>query len=449
MALTGIAIYKLLPQTNCKECGHPTCLAFAMKLAARQVELSACPHVSDEAKAQLDSASAPPVRLISVGTDERKVEVGNETVVFRHEKTFVHQPGLFFRMPAALSDADFATRLQQVVDYTIERVGQTLRPDGVAIEASGPAEQFVARVTQAAESGVALILLGSDPALIEAGLKACGPARPLVHAADANNWQQMVALAKTHSVPLAVYTPDGDLAALAELADQIAKEGVEDLVLDPGTRGWGDSLAALVLIRRLAVKKNFRALGYPVIAFADGTGGSPEEEAMLASQFIARYAGFIVLGNFEPAVVYSLLTLRQNIYTDPQKPIQVSPGLYPIGEPDASSPLLVTTNFSLTYFSVAGEVEGSGRPSWLLVADSEGMSVLTAWAAGKFDATAIAKAVKTNGVEDKVEHRRIIIPGMVAGLSGELEEELQGWQIMVGPREAIGIPSYLKQVANG
>jgi acetyl-CoA decarbonylase/synthase, CODH/ACS complex subunit gamma len=448
MALSGIAIYKMLPQTNCKECGHPTCLAFAMKLAARQAELSDCPYVSDEAKAQLDNASAPPIRLISVGSDGRKLEVGNETVVFRHEKTFVHQPGLFLRLPADMADSDFEAKLQQVTDYKIERVGQTLRPDGVAIEAGASAEDFAARVGRAAEKGLALILVTSDPVAMEAGLTAAGPARPLAYCADADNWQQMAAVAKAHSVPLAVRVPDGDLGALAELTEQITKQGVEDLVLDPGTRGWADSLGVLVRLRRAAIKKNFRALGYPVITFAGEGVDSPEEEAMLATQFIDRYAGFIVLDNFDPAAIYSLLTLRQNIYTDPQKPIQVSPGLYPMGEPGLESPLLVTTNFSLTYFSVAGEVEGSGRPAWLLVADSEGMSVLTAWAAGKFDAASIAKAVKTTGVADKIGHRRIIIPGAVAGISGELEEELSGWQVLVGPREAIGIPSFLRQVAN-
>ncbi len=449
MALSGIAIYKVLPQTNCKECGLATCLAFAMKLAARQAELAACPYVTDEAKAQLDTASAPPIRLISMGAEGHKLEVGNETVVFRHEKTFVHQPGLFLRLPATLADGEVASLLDQVAGYQIERVGQTLRPDGVAIEgAPGSGGQFAARVTQAVEKGLAVILMSSDPATLEAGLAAAGPARPLIYAADAGNWEAMAALAKKHSVPLTVRVADGDLDALATLADQVAKQGVEDLALDPGTRGWADSLSAVIRMRRAAIKKNFRPLGYPVIAFPGEATGSPEEEAMLASQFIGKYAGFIVLDHFDPAVIYSLLTLRQNIYTDPQKPISVSPGLYEIGEPDADSPLLVTTNFSLTYFSVAGEVEGSGKRAWLLVADSEGLSVLTAWAAGKFDAEAIAKAVKSTGAQDKIKHRSIVIPGAVAGLSGELEEELPGWQVLVGPRESIGIPSYLKHLAS-
>jgi len=450
MALSGLAIYKLLPQTNCKECGFPTCLAFAMKLAARQVELSACPHVSEEAKAQLDSASAPPIRLISLGKDGYKLEVGNETVLFRHEKTFYHQPGLFFRLRDDMSDEEFARRLDQVADYQIERVGMILRPDGVAIEnSSGSTEAFAGRVSQAVGKELAIILISPDPEAMEAGLKAAQDKAPLVYAAGAENWEQMAALAHKYGAPLAVRGENGDLEALANLADQISKQGVEDLVLDPGTRGWADSLAALTRLRRAAIKKNFRPLGYPVITFPGEGSGSLEQETMLAAQSIDKYAGLVVLDSFEPAALYSLLTLRQNIYTDPQKPIQVSPGLYEISDPKTDSPLLVTTNFSLTYFSVAGEVEGSGRPAWLLVADSEGMSVLTAWAAGKFDAESITKAVKSTGVPDKISHRRIIIPGFVASISGDLEEELSGWEVLVGPRESIGIPSYLRQLAKG
>ena len=449
MALSGLAIYKMLAQTNCKECGFPTCLAFAMKLAARQAELSSCPYVSDEAKAQLDSASAPPIRLISLGKDGHKLEVGNETVVFRHEKTFYHQPGLFFRLRDDMDEEAFTRRLDQVADYQIERVGQTLRPDGVAIEdTSGSADTFAVRVRQAVGKDLAIILISSLPNVMDAGLQVAKGASPLAYAAGAENWEEMAALAKKHGVPLAVRVQDGDLDALATLADHVSKQGVEDLVLDPGTRGWADSLSALTRMRRAAIKKNFRPLGYPVITFPGEGAGSPEKETMLASQFIDKYAGFIVLDSFEPAALYSLLTLRQNIYTDPQKPIQVSPGLYEIGDPNGESPLLVTTNFSLTYFSVAGEVEGTGRPAWLLIADSEGMSVLTAWAAGKFDAEAIAKAVKATGVSEKISHRRIILPGAVASISGELEEELPGWEVLVGPREAIGIPSYLRLLAN-
>ena len=450
MALSGLAIYKMLPQTNCKECGFPTCLAFSMKLAARQVELSACPHVSEETKTQLDSASAPPIRLVSLGGDGHKLEVGNETVIFRHEKTFYHQPGFFYRLRDDLDEKEFTDRLEDVAGYRIERVGVALQADGVAIEAaSGSADTFATRVGKVAGKELAIILISSDPAVMEAGLKAAQGKAPLIYAAGPDNWEPMAELAKKYSAALAIRVADGDLDALANLAEQVREKGVEDLILDPGTRGWADSLSALTRIRRAAIKKNFRPLGYPVITFpGEGTDGA-EQEAMLASHFIDRYGSLVVMDHFAPAALYPLLTLRQNIYTDPQKPIQVTPGLYEISDPKNDSPLLVTTNFSLTYFSVAGEVEGSGLPAWLLVADSEGMSVLTAWAAGKFDAERIAKAVKAAGVSDKINHQSIVIPGFVATISGELEEELSGWQILVGPREAIGIPSYLRQLAKG
>lgn len=446
MGLSGLAIYKLLPKTNCKECGYPTCLAFAMKLAALQAELSACPYVSDEAKASLDAASAPPIRLVAVGNENRKIEVGNETVLFRHEKTFYHQPGLMLRLADDLPAEEFAARVAEVAEYSVERVGIALRVDGVVIQdASGDPATFGARVAQAVAAGLPVVLSSKNPAVLEAGLKAAQGQNPLIYAADAENWEVMAGLAQRYKAPLAV-RGNGDLSSLATLTEAIGGKGVQDLVLDPGTRGWADSLASLTQLRRLALKRGTRSLGYPVITFPGEGAADAREEALLAGQHIAKYAGIIVLDNWDPAALYPLLTLRQNIYTDPQKPIQVSPGLYEIGEPKPESPLLVTTNFSLTYFSVAGEVEGSGIPAWLLICDSEGMSVLTAWAAGKFDAERIAKSVNTMGVPDKVAHKRIVIPGFVSSISGELEEELPGWEILVGPREAIGIPSFLKLI---
>jgi acetyl-CoA decarbonylase/synthase complex subunit gamma len=446
MALTGLQIYKLLPQTNCKECGFPTCLAFAMKLAAKQAELSACPYVSEESKAQLDAASAPPIRLVTVSSDGRKVEAGNETVLFRHEKTFYHQPGLFVRVRD--TDVEGATAIATAVDkYTVDYVGLKLELQGIAVEAaSGDPAKFAEAIT--AVRGVTqkpLILLSRDPAIIEAGLKAAG-SKPLIYAADKSNWQAMSNLAKAHKVPLTIRatTEESPLPELAELTQQLKGAGVEDLVLDPGVRGFADSLATMTQIRRLALKKTFRPLGYPIITFPAEGAESPAEATVLAGQHIAKYAGFVVLERFDPAEVYPLLVLRQNIFTDPQKPIQVQPGLYEINAPKADSPVMVTTNFSITYFAVANEVEGSGWPAWLLIADAEGMSVLTAWAAGKFDAERIAKAVKTTGVTDRINHKRIVIPGAVSVLSGELEEELPGWEILVGPREAVDIPNYLK-----
>ncbi|HLB49931.1 MAG TPA: acetyl-CoA decarbonylase/synthase complex subunit gamma [Anaerolineales bacterium] len=442
MSLTGLQIYKLLPGTNCRECGYPTCLAFAMKLAAKQVELSLCPYVTEEAKTQLDAASAPPIRLVTVASDGAKVEAGNETVLFRHEKTFYHKPGLFIRVKDSERVEAIKAKVAEADAYVVDYVGIKLGVDGFAVEAaSGDGAKFAEAVSAARSvSNKPLILIASNPEVMAAGAKAASDIKPLLYAADESNWQKMAEVAKAAKTPLAVKAES--LEKLAGLTEEIKKAGVENMVLDPMARGFAESLISLTQIRRLALKKNFRALGYPVIAFPGEMDGV--DETVLAGQYIAKYAGFVVLESFDPATLYPLLVLRQNIYTDPQKPIQVQPGLYEINSPNGDAPLMVTTNFSITYFAVNNEVEGSGWPGWLLVADAEGMSVLTAWAAGKFDADRIAKAVKSTNVESKINHKRLIIPGQVAVLSGELEESLPGWEIMVGPKEAVDIPAYLK-----
>jgi acetyl-CoA decarbonylase/synthase complex subunit gamma len=437
MALSGIQIYKLLPQTNCKECGFPTCLAFAMKLAAKQVELSACPYVSEESKAQLAESAAPPIRLVTLKSDGYEVKAGNEVVLFRHEKTFYNKPGLFVKIDDLQSPEEIKDAIAKADAYQVNYVGIGLGVDGFAVEAaSGEAGKFGSAV-QAVRSASKrpLILVGSDAAVLEAGLKVLTGETVMIYAADANNWEAMTHLAKQHKAALAVSAPD--VESMAVLTEKAKEKGVEDLALAVDGGNLSKMLALSTQIRRLALKKNFRPLGYPTIVFPK----NPEA----AAQAIVKYAGFIVLDHFAPELVYPLLVLRQNIYTDPQKPIQVQPGVYEINNPQPNSPVLVTTNFSITYFSVANEVEGSGLPAWLTVCDAEGMSVLTAWAAGKFDAERIAKAIKTFSVADKVERKRVVLPGHVAVLSGELEEELPGWEIRVGPREAVDLPKFMKE----
>jgi len=261
----------------------------------------------------------------------------------------------------------------------------------------------------------------------------------MIYGADAKNWEAMAELAKAHKAALGVVSATLDEAA--ELTEKIKGKGVEDMVLDLTAGNLSTALMHQTQIRRLALKKNFKALGYPTITFPTNLA--------TAAQAITKYSGFIVLDQFKPELVYPLLVLRQNIYTDPQKPIQVQPGLYEINSPKPEDPVLVTTNFSITYFSVANEVEGSGLPAWLLVTDAEGMSVLTAWAAGKFDSERIAKSVKTYNIADKVSRKRIVLPGAVAVLSGELEGELPDWEVRVGPREAVDIPKFMKVVLAG
>lgn len=444
MPLTGLQIYRLLPRTNCKECGVPTCLAFAMRLAQGQAELSGCPYVSEEAKVSLDAASRPPIRLVGIGTGEKRFEVGNETVLFRHDKTFVHQPGLMVRVKDTDSAEDIQAIVGQVSGYTVERVGFMLAFDGFAVEnASGESASFVNCIQAVrSQSDWPLVLMSTDPAAMEAALESEGANRPLIYAATQDNVTAMAELAKRFNCPLAVAASDG-LSSLAELSEQVANAGIDDIVLDPGTRGLTDSLEALTAIRRLALQQQFRPLGYPAISFPGEGATSIVEEGVLAGQHIAKYGGVIVLDHFSPEIAYPLLALRFNIYTDPAKPVQVEPGLHAIGEPTADSPLMTTSNYSLTYFAVAGEVESTG--AWVLIVDTEGLSLVTSWAAGSYNSETVAKALKAADLSP-VAHKNIIISANVAGMSGELEEELgEDWNVMIGPREAADIPSYLRQ----
>jgi len=445
MALSGIQIYKLLPKTNCKECNFPTCLAFAMKLSAKQVNLAACPYVSEESKTKLEAASRPPIRLVTIKANGREVGVGNETTMFRHEKRFFNKPGIFIRLYDDMPVDDLKSQAKEIADYMVEYVGMELTVDGLAIEATTNGDAFAAAVKVVQEnSSLPLILISNDPGVMEEGLKALSDqdVLPLIYGATAETWEAFAKLAKQHNTAMSIC--DEYLDVLADLTEKVNDAGVEDIVLDHGARDLPISLAKQTQIRRLAVKKNFRALGYPMINFPNECVEDPDLMAMAAAQAIAKYSGFVVLDGFSPEIIYPLLALRENIYTDPQTPIQVQPGLYEIDDPTPDSPLYVTTNFSITYFSVANEVSGSGIPGWLLVVDAEGMSVLTAWAAGKFDAERIAKAVKASGVGDKLSHKKLVIPGHVAVLLGEIEEELPGWKILVGPREAVQIPGYTK-----
>ncbi len=441
MALSGIQIYKMLPQTNCKDCGFPTCLAFAMKLAAKQVELSLCPHVSEESQAKLSEASAPPVRPIELKSNGHSVVSGNEVVLFRHEKTFYSRPGLFLRVRDTESASAIFEKVAPVDQYCVDYVGIDLEMGGVAVQADGG--DFGAAVQAVREAtNLPLILIGG-PEEVKAGLSHLNDGEKVLLAhATANNWQEMAELAKEHNAALAVEADNVD--SMVDLVTKVQEAGVKDIVLSPSQRSMRGMLIANTVARRMALKKNFRPLGFPILSFP-GDIGDPAMETVLAAQAISKYSSFIVLDHFSPETAYPLLVLRENIYTDPQKPIQVQPGLYEINDPTPEDPVLVTTNFSITYFSVANEIESSGGRAWLLVTESEGMSVLTAWAAGKFDAERIAKDTKRFEVADKVDIKRIVLPGHVAVLSGELEEELPDWQVMVGPREAVDIPSYMKQ----
>lgn len=441
MALSGIQIYKLLPQTNCKDCEYPTCLAFAMKLAAKQAELASCPHVSDEAKEKLSEAAAPPVKPITLKSDGYEIEAGNEVVLFRHEKKFFNRSGLFIRIYDDEDLEDIKKKVSQADKYNVDYVGIDLSINGFAIQANdGDFSGAIAAVREV--SNKPLILIGETDKLEQGLSEIRDEDSVLLCHADNENWKDMVSLAEKHKSSLAVAA--GNIDEMVELVGNIKDTGFDDLVLSPEQRSLHGTLTANTMIRRLALKKTFRPMGHPVISFP-GDGRDKNEELVLAAQAIGKYSSFIVLDHFNPASAYPLLVLRENIYTDPQKPIQVKPGLYEINDPKPEDPVLVTTNFSITYFSVANEVEGAGIPAWLLVTDAEGMSVLTAWAAGKFDSERIARDVKEFKIADKISNKLIVLPGHVAVLSGEVEEELPGWKVVVGPREAVDLPKYMKE----
>jgi len=446
MALSGVEIFKHLPKTNCKKCGFPTCLAFAMKLAAKQASLDLCPDASEEAKSFLGAASEPPVRAITIGVGDGVLKVGEETVLFRHEKKFVHPCGFALAINDTDTDADIDAKAAAVAGSEIDRVGQMLRVELISvINASGDPAKFaaaVARVVAAAPS-VGVILATEDPAAVEAALTHVSGKKPLICGANAGNYEAMVNIAKYAGASLAV-RGDG-IDAVVELTEKVAAMGFKDIVIDTGARKAGDMVSQFTQIRRAAIKKSFKPLGFPVItcAFND----DPYVEQALAAVAIAKYASIIVLSDISKWKTLALMALRQNLYTDPQVPMQVAQNIYKVGDAKEGAPLMITTNFSLTYFIVLGEVENSKVPARLAVMDVEGLSVLTAWAAGKFTATKIAQYIQESGVEKELSHKELIIPGYVAVLSGALEDKLPGWKITVGPREANALPAFLKNKA--
>jgi len=442
MALSGLDIYKLLPKTNCRECGFVTCLAFAMQLAKKAVSIDKCPYLSEETKRVLEASSLPPIKLVTIGEGNNKLEVGNENVLFRHEEKFYHPAGLGFIIDDSLSPEVIKQRLEKINKLKFERVGQELNVNLVAIRHNSDKKKFI-DATQAVlnNTPLALILMSDDPEALKEALQISAERRPLIYCATRDNAAQFSKLTQEFKVP--IVASSSDLETLSGLTKELNNQGVNDIILDTGIKPVKDKIWDLTQIRRQALKKSNRSLGYPTLVIIDAK--DPYEETVEAATYISKYASIILMAGIESWQVLSLLTLRQNIYTDPQKPLQIEPKLYSVGAVSSKSPVLVTTNFSLTYYTVLGEVEASKVPSYIVSVDTEGMSVLTAWAAEKFTPEKIADSINKFAVKDTVSHTRLIIPGYVAVMSGDLEEK-SGWQVMVGPKEASGIPSFLKNL---
>ena len=444
MALSGIEIFKLLPKTNCGKCGVPTCLAFAMSLATGKAALSSCPLVSEEAKVKLEAAAAPPIRQLTIGSGEHTLKIGGETVMFRHEKRLENPPGLAMLISDRMTDTEVGERLKRFQELSYTRIGFKLRPELLALKCdSHDCGVFTALVKRVySESSAGIILMTDNIDIMSNALMVCSDRKPLLYAATTANAKQMASLAQEYNCPL-VACAEG-LQDLATLSEQLGQLGVKDIVLDSGARNIKQALHDQVMLRRMALNRKFRPLGFPSIIPAYAMAESPMEEALVATTFIAKYGGIIILSDFQGETLYPLLILRLNLYSDPQRPLATAEDIYDIGKPNENSPVLITANFSLTYFIVSSEIENSRVPSYLLVKDTEGLSVMTAWAAGKFCADNIAAMVKKSGIENRINHRKLIIPGYIASESGGLEEELPGWEILVGPREGAHIPAFLK-----
>jgi acetyl-CoA decarbonylase/synthase complex subunit gamma len=447
MALTGIEIFKLLAKTNCKECGFPTCLAFAMALASGKAELDKCPYVSEEVREKLAEASAPPIRPVKIGMKDGVKTIGGETVMFRHEKTFFNPTLIAGLVTTTMPDAEVDKKLGQFMKLQYERVGLMLRPELIAIhDENGDAAKFVALVKKVMDKTDAGLILGSrdNPEVVKAGAEVARERKPLIGIATPANADAMGALAKELGLPLIASAMGYD--DLAALVTKLTGMGLKDLVIDAGSRGLKEAFQDQVVIRRAALGPKFRPFGFPTICMPYAMTGDPMMEKLYAAVFIAKYGAIVVVNDLSADGIFPLLLQRLNIYTDPQKPMIITPGIYEIGAPGPDSPVAVSTNFALTYFIVSGEIEGSKISSWLLIQDTEGLSVMTAWAAGKFSGDSVAHLVKKSGIADKVKTRTLIIPGYAAGISGDLEEELPDWKVSIGPREASHIPAFLKNL---
>ena len=444
--VTGIDIYKLLPRTNCGDCNFPTCMAFAMQVAAKKAALDQCPHVSTEAQSALGDAQAPPMLTVKIGSGEKELTIGGETVLFRHEEKFHHPTGVAGCVSAALEDPELDARLDAIEQLRFTRVGEEIGVDLIAVDGEGvDAGRFRAAVEHVnGRSDLPLVLLCEDAGTLKNALNGAAASRPLIGPATEANWEAIAEIAAEKKLPVLVRSDS--LEGLAALVENLKGKGIEDLVLQPIAADLIGTLTQLTQLRRLSLEKVFRPLGYPTCVTAGGE--ALVDQAVAAGTAVCRYAGIVITDAATPEEILPILTIRQNIYTDPQVPNAIEAKLYEIGSPGADSPVILTTNFALTYFTVAGEVENSKVPAYISVVDTEGLGVLNAYADDKLTAEVVVKAVKEQGAMEKLNHNKLIIPGLVAVLRMEIQEE-SGWEVIVGPEDAAGIPHFLKMEWGG
>jgi len=439
-----MAVYKMLPKTNCGDCGFPTCMAFAMQVAAKQKAITDCPFLSEEAKTEASDASAPPMKLVHIGpSGDAGLEIGQETVMFRHEERFHRAPGLAVKIPADLPDGDALAKLEQINGAVFTRVGEEIGVRLAAVDVNGLSPADAAARVKALEekTRVPFVIMGEDPEAVGAAVKSMADRKPLIYKATEETADAFITLAADTKCPLAVGAES--LEKLADITKAAKDKGVDDLILAFDGRKTARTIRTITAARRAALKKSFRLLGYP--AMVDVSCDDPTKETVLASTFAAKYAGVIIISNPDPAELLPVLTTVQNIYTDPQVPNTVEAKLYEIGNVNENSPVMFTTNFSLTYFSVEGEVERSKVPSYICVVETEGLGVLNAYAGDKISAEDVVKALAEQGVAEKVKHRKLIIPGLLPSFRAEIEDTSEWKEVLIGPENASGIPAFLAE----
>ncbi|CAH2212417.1 acetyl-CoA decarbonylase/synthase complex subunit gamma [Tepidibacter aestuarii] len=445
MALKGLDIFKLSPKKNCKDCGFPTCMAFSMKVAAGATEISKCPHMSDEALAKLSDATAPPMKTLTIGKGENEYKLGGETVLFRHEKTLVNRNRFAVLLSDSMDDETVNNKIENIKKVDYIRIGEQMKVEIAALKYTGNKENYIKLINKVKDSEikVAYMLICEDVDVLKEALEIVKGENPIVYGANKENYKEMVELVKNDKLALGVRGEN--LEELYSLVEDIHKLGYKELILDPTSKNMKEAFTNAVQIRRIALKEGDRSFGYPSVVFANEIAkGDKNMEVAISSLFTVKYGSIIVLDDIDYARALPLFALRQNIYTDPQRPMRVEPKIYPINNPDENSPVLVTVDFALTYFIIAGEIERSKVPMWLAIPDAGGYSVLTAWAAGKFGGSSISNFIKESGVAEQTKCRKLIIPGKVAVLKGDIEDNLPGWDVVIGTNEAMELPKFLR-----
>ena len=440
MAVKGLDIFKLSPKKNCKECGSPTCMAFCMKVAQGAVPITKCPYMSEEAIALLSEATAPPMQTITVGAHK----LGGETVMMRHEKTLVNRNLFAATLDTSMDDASIEERIALVKKVDYERIGEREMVECVFVHDAGDCAKFVELCKKAAAlPDRAVIIDTKDVETAKAAVEAIKDSKPILNGANKDNFNDMNEIAKAAGLVLGVSGTD-----LSELHDTVAaleKAGNKNLILDVTAPTIKETFANAVLVRRTAIKDGDRTFGYPSIVNLGVLCNHDEHlETALAAMFVVKYGSIIVMDKVGYAEALPLYGLRQNIFTDPQKPMKVAPGIYPINGAGPDDPCALTVDFALTYFLVSGELERSKIPVNLLITDASGMSVLTAWAAGKFSSTSVKKFFDEFDIASKINNRTLIIPGKVAVMKGEIQDKLPEWNVVVGTREAVELVKYLR-----